>query len=100
MMKANSNELMITRIFEAPRDLVWQAWTDPALVVRWWGPKVLTTPVAKIDLHVGGKYLYVMRSPEGEDFWGTGVYREIVPLERIVPRTALRMRRGIRQSCS
>ena len=87
-MKANqnkdSNELIITRIFEAPRDLVWKAWTDPALVVRWWGPKVLTTPVAKIDLHVGGKYLYAMRSTEGKDFWGTGVYREIVPLERIV----------------
>jgi uncharacterized protein YndB with AHSA1/START domain len=77
-------ELVITRIFDAPRDLVWKAWTDPEHFKRWWGPKGFTSPFCKIDLRVGGKYLNCMRSPEGQDFWTTGVYREIVPLERIV----------------
>jgi uncharacterized protein YndB with AHSA1/START domain len=77
-------ELVITRIFDAPRELVWKAWIDPERVKRWWGPKGFTAPVCKIDLRVGGKYLYCMRSPEGKDYWSTGVYREIVPLKRIV----------------
>jgi len=88
MMKAdqnkNSNDLMIVRIFDAPRELVWKAWTEPENVKRWWGPKGFTSPVSKIDLRVGGRSLYAMRSPEGKDFWSTGVYREIVPFERIV----------------
>jgi len=71
-------ELIITRIFDAPRELVWKAWTDPERVKRWWGPKNFTAPVSKIDLRVGGTYLNCMRSPEGKDYWSTGVYREIV----------------------
>ncbi len=77
-------ELVITRIFDASRELVWKAWTEPEHMKRWWGPKNFTAPFCKIDLRVGGKYLYCMRSPEGQDFWSTGVYREIVPLKRIV----------------
>ncbi len=77
-------ELTITRTFDAPRDLVWKAWTIPDLIMRWWGPKGFTAPVAKIDLRVGGKSLSCMRSPDGRDFWSTGTYREIVPPERIV----------------
>jgi uncharacterized protein YndB with AHSA1/START domain len=77
-------ELVITRIFDAPRDIVWKAWTDPERVKRWWGPKNFTAPVCKIDLRAGGAYLYCMRSPEGQDYWSTGVYREIVPPQRIV----------------
>ncbi len=69
---------------DAPRELVWQAWTDPKQLVKWWGPKNFTAPVAKIDLRVGGKYLYCMRSPEGQDYWSTGTYREVVPPERLV----------------
>jgi uncharacterized protein YndB with AHSA1/START domain len=76
--------LVIERIFDAPRELVWKAWTDPEHFMRWWGPKGFTTPFCKIDLRVGGKYLNCMRSPEGQDFWSTGVYREIVEPERIV----------------
>lgn len=74
----NANELVIVRTFNAPREAVWQAWTEPERSMRWWGPKGFTAPVCKINLRVGGKYLYCMRSPEGQDFWGTGVYREIV----------------------
>lgn len=57
---------------------------DQEHVKRWWGPKDLTSPVCKIDLRVGGKYHFCMRSAEGQDFWNTGVYREIVEPERIV----------------
>jgi uncharacterized protein YndB with AHSA1/START domain len=77
-------ELVITRIFDAPHELVWKAWTEPERSMRWWGPKNFTSPVSKIDLRVGGTYLNCMRSPEGQDYWSTGVYREIVPMERIV----------------
>jgi uncharacterized protein YndB with AHSA1/START domain len=80
----NKDELIITRIFDAPRELAWKAWTDPELFKSWWGPKNFTAPVSKIDLRVGGIYLYCMRGPDGKDYWGTGVYREIVPMERLV----------------
>ncbi|MCI0616974.1 SRPBCC domain-containing protein [bacterium] len=77
-------ELVITRVFDAPRELVWKAWTEPERLKGWWGPKNFTAPVSKIDLRVGGKYLSCMRSPEGQDYWSTGVYREIVPPEKLV----------------
>ncbi len=80
----NKDELIITRIFDAPRELAWNAWTDPELFKSWWGPKNFTAPVIKIDLRAGGKYLYCMRGPDGKDYWSTGVYREIVPMERLV----------------
>ncbi|HEY3251392.1 MAG TPA: SRPBCC domain-containing protein [Ignavibacteria bacterium] len=78
------NELVITRIFDAPRELVWKAWTEPEHFKRWWGPKNFTAPSSKMDLRAGGKYLHCMRSPDGKDFWSTGVYREIVKPEKIV----------------
>jgi uncharacterized protein YndB with AHSA1/START domain len=77
-------ELIISRIFDAPRELVWKAWTVPELIMRWWGPEGFTAPFIKIDLRVGGNYLYAMRSPDGKDFWSTGVFRELVPPEKIV----------------
>ncbi|MBE0596836.1 MAG: SRPBCC domain-containing protein [Desulfuromonadales bacterium] len=83
-MEQAEGALFITRVFDAPREQVWKAWTDPEEAMRWWGPKGFTTPYCKIDLRVGGAYHNCMRSPEGQDFWSTGVYREIVPLERIV----------------
>jgi len=76
--------LVIEREFGAPRERVWMAWTTPDLVMRWWGPKGYTAPVARISLRVGGSFLICMRSPDGKDIWGTGFYREIVPYERIV----------------
>jgi len=82
--QAKENELVVTRTFDAPRDRVWKAWTEPEEVKRWWGPKGFTAPFSKIDLRVGGKYLYCMRSPDGKDYWGTGVYREVVPKTKIV----------------
>ena len=79
-----NQDLFIIRIFEAPRERVWKTWTHPDLMKRWWGPKGFTSPYCKIDFRVGGKFLNCMRSPEGKEYWSTGVYREIVPLERIV----------------
>ncbi|MDD1667876.1 MAG: SRPBCC domain-containing protein, partial [Methanomicrobiales archaeon] len=82
--KKEQQTLVITRFFDAPRELVWKAWTEPGRFVKWWGPGGFTVPVARIDLRVGGKFLGCMRSPDGKDFWSTGTYREIVPLERLV----------------
>lgn len=83
-IKKETTDLIITRIYDAPREVVWKAWTDPETVKRWWGPKGFTAPVSKIDLRVGGTYLNCMRGPEGRDYWSTGVYRELVPQERLV----------------
>lgn len=79
-----THELIITRTFDVPREKVWQAWTVPEYTMRWWGPKDYTAPSCSIDLRVGGRYLNCMRSPEGQDFWSTGEYREIVAPERLV----------------
>lgn len=76
--------LFIQHIFAAPRERIWRAWTDPELIAQWWGPAGFTAPVIRIDLREGGRYLYSMRSPEGQDFWSTGEYREIVAGERLV----------------
>jgi uncharacterized protein YndB with AHSA1/START domain len=87
MTKNTVNEkerMVITRIFDAPRALVWKAWTDPQYVMQWWGPKGFTAPVCKIDFRVGGKFLCCMKSPDGQEMWNGGEYHEIVPHEKIV----------------
>lgn len=76
--------LHIERTFDAPRELVWRAWSDPQHFAKWWGPRAFTAPVVKIDFRVGGKWLAVMRDADGKDIWATGTYQEIVPMERIV----------------
>jgi len=76
--------LVIERVFDAPRELVWKAWTEPDRFMRWWGPKDYSCPACQIDFRVGGSWLACMRSSDGTDIWSTGVYREIIPLERIV----------------
>jgi uncharacterized protein YndB with AHSA1/START domain len=77
-------DLLVVRILNAPRELVWKAWTDPEHFKSWWGPKDYTCPFCEMDFRVGGKYLNCMRSPSGRDYWSTGVYREIIPMERLV----------------
>lgn len=79
-----TKEMTITRIFNAPVDIVWRAWSKPEIIQKWWGPKNFTAPHYIMDFRVGGKYLSCMRSPEGVDYWSTGVYKEIEPLKRIV----------------
>jgi uncharacterized protein YndB with AHSA1/START domain len=81
---SSADRMVITRIFDAPRELVWKAWTDPKDVMQWWGPKGFTSPFCTMDFHVGGKFLCCMRSPDGQDFWNAGEYHEIVLHEKIV----------------
>jgi len=78
-------KIVITRAFDAPRDLVFKCVTTPDLVKRWMmGPPGWTMPVCEIDLRVGGKYRYVWRSAEGQEMGMGGIYREISRPERIV----------------
>jgi len=77
------HELVITRTFDAPRDLVWQAWTDRAHATQW-GPKGFTTPEREMDLHPGGVWHAVMISPEGKEYRQHGVVQEVVAPERLV----------------
>jgi|GEM_PF-725285 len=74
----------VTRLISAPRQDVWKAWTDPERLKHWWGPRGFTSPMARTDARVGGRYLWGMRSPEGQDFYSTGVFREVVEPERLV----------------
>jgi uncharacterized protein YndB with AHSA1/START domain len=76
--------LVITRIIDAPRRLVFKAWTEPEHVARWWGPQGFTTTFCDMDIRPGGKFRICMRSPNGTDHWKRGVYREIAAPERIV----------------
>jgi uncharacterized protein YndB with AHSA1/START domain len=76
--------MTITRVFDAPVELVWKAWTDPQYVMQWWGPVGFTCPMCKMDFRVGGKFLISMKSPDGQEFYNGGEYHEIVPFEKIV----------------
>jgi uncharacterized protein YndB with AHSA1/START domain len=76
-------DLVVTRVFDAPLEQVWKAWTDPELVMHWWGPTGFTSPVARIDFREGGTSLVCMRSLESQDLYKTWTYRKIVPLQRI-----------------
>jgi uncharacterized protein YndB with AHSA1/START domain len=80
---ASDREIVITRVVHAPRELVWQAWTDPKHVVHWWGPRGFTTTIKKMDFRVGGVWEHVMHGPDGTDYPNKSVFKEIVPLERI-----------------
>ena len=86
--EVKASEFSISREFDAPRELVWKALTEPDRLTQWWGPKGLTMLTAKLDLHPGGVFLYSMRSPDGREMWGKWVYREIVPPERLVAVTS------------
>lgn len=81
---APKQNIVVKRIVDAPLELVWKAWTDPEHVKRWWGPKDYTSPAAKIDFRVGGRYVFAMRAPAeqgGQDSYTAGVYKKIVPME-------------------
>jgi uncharacterized protein YndB with AHSA1/START domain len=81
-----NRDLVITRVFAAPIELVWKAWTEPEYVMRWWGPDYFTSPSAEIDFREGGTSLVCMRAPKefgGQDIYSTWVYQKIVPMERI-----------------
>ena len=84
MTDTNTTEFSTTRVFDAPRQLVFRAFTEPEHLMHWWGPKGFTWISAKLDLRPGGLFHYCMRSPDGHEMWGKFVYREIAPPQRIV----------------
>ena len=77
-------ELVVTRLIDAPRRLVFKTWTQPEHIARWWGPQGFTTILCQMDVRVGGAYRFGMRSPQGTEYWKRGVYREIAEPDRIV----------------
>ena len=79
-----SKDFVITRVFDAPRELVWKAFTDPKRMKEWWGPKGAKVLHAKMDLKPGGTYHYGMQMPDGAAIWGKFTFRQIVPHERLV----------------
>jgi uncharacterized protein YndB with AHSA1/START domain len=81
---AAKRELVITRVLNAPRELVFSAWTDPKHLAAWWGPKEFTNPVCELDLRPGGAIRIDMRSPDGVVYPMTGVFHEIIPYSRLV----------------
>ena len=81
-----TRDLTVTRIFSAPVELVWKAWTESEYVMKWWGPDHFTSPSARMDVRVGGTSIVCMRAPKefgGMDMYSSWVYREIVPMQRI-----------------
>jgi uncharacterized protein YndB with AHSA1/START domain len=87
-MNATTNygegSVVITRVFDAPRALVWRAWTEPSMLAQWFGPRGFTSSVPELDLRVGGALRIVMHGPDGKDYPMKGVFREIVPPARLV----------------
>ena len=80
----SDRKIEVTRVFDAPRDLVWKAYTDPEAIPQWWGPRRHTTTVDKMDVRPGGAWRYVSRDADGNEYGFHGEYREVVPPERIV----------------
>ena len=74
----------LTRVYDAPRDLVWRAWTDPKQVAQWFGPRGFTSSVPELDVRVGGALRIVMHGPDGNDYPMKGVFREVKPPQRLV----------------
>jgi uncharacterized protein YndB with AHSA1/START domain len=81
---ATRRQLVFTRTFDAPRQVVFAAWTQAKKLARWWGPHGMTNPECELDLRVGGRYRIVMRAPNGVEFPLKGEYREVMPSERLV----------------
>jgi len=81
---ASGPELVISRVFDAPRALVFKVWTDPKHLEQWWGPRGFTTKIVELDLRVGGAFHYVMHGPDGNDYPFSGTYVEIVEPHRLV----------------
>jgi uncharacterized protein YndB with AHSA1/START domain len=83
-VQPNERTVVITRVFDAPRELVWKAWTDSKHMAQWWGPQGFTNPVCEMDVRPGGALRIVMRAPDGTEYPMKGVLREVVKPERLV----------------
>ena len=81
---ADDRELVLTRLIDAPREMLYRCWTEPALFKQWFAPKPYATPLAEMDVRPGGSSLIMMRGPDGQDMANRGVYLDVVPNERLV----------------
>lgn len=77
-------EIVVSRVFDAPRELVWEAMTNPEHVVKWWGPRGFSTTIKTMDVRVGGVWEHTMHGPDGTDYPNYKVFKEIVKPERLV----------------
>jgi uncharacterized protein YndB with AHSA1/START domain len=84
LAEPTDREFVITRTFDAPRSLVFRAWTEPKHMAEWWGPKSFTNPVCDMDVRPGGAWRIVMRGPDGADYPLKGVYREVIKPKLLV----------------
>ena len=83
-MNTPTENIVISRIIDAPLEMVWKAWTEPEHLVRWWGPKSYTSPSCKVDLRVGGRYIFSMQAPAeqgGQVSYTSGIYQRIEPMK-------------------
>ena len=80
----SDRDLVLTRLIDAPREKVYRAWTDPAVITRWFAPRPWTTARAELDVRPGGSCMVVMADPDGNEFPNPGIYLEVVPNERLV----------------
>jgi uncharacterized protein YndB with AHSA1/START domain len=78
------NAVVIQRVFNLPVKVVWLALTDSEYYKKWWGPRGFTTPYSQMEAKVGGHYLSCMRSPDGKDYWSTGVVKQLIPDKKLV----------------
>lgn len=81
--KNTKKDFRVTRVIQAPVDQVWNAWVDPEMVKRWWGPEGFTAPVVRVDFREGGTTLVSMRAPEGYEIFNTWTYQKIEPMRSI-----------------
>ena len=79
----DTHDMVVTRTLDAPRERVWQAWSDPDQVMKWWGPQGFTSPMCRMDFREGGTTLVSMRSDQGWELVNSWAYRSIEPMERI-----------------
>jgi len=84
MENVREKQLVVSRSYAASLEKLWRAWTEPEHFIKWYGPKGFTIPRCEIDLRVGGRHLWSMKSADGRQMYYAGVYKEIVPMERIV----------------
>jgi uncharacterized protein YndB with AHSA1/START domain len=80
----SDREILVSRIFHAPRELVWRAMTDPSHVIHWWGPRGFTTTVQKMEVRPGGEWLLTMHGPDGTNYPHKSVFKEVIKPEKLV----------------
>jgi len=83
-LNTSNKELTITRLFHAPKELMWDLFTKPELIIHWWGPVGFTNTIFKMDVKPGGVWDFIMHGPDGIDYKNTSIYKEVVKPEKLV----------------